>query len=126
MRTDAALVSAQSRSKRLANAYRRVAPSINAASSKSRGMVTMYERSRKVENVANRAAWMIMTPTRLLISPSCYGRSGSVCVAGRTARHPGGDHNRPDNRWGYGMIRPQEALSALSSYRRPAGLDSGG
>ena len=31
MRTDAALVSAQSRSKRLANAYRRVAPSINAA-----------------------------------------------------------------------------------------------
>ena len=79
MRTDAALVSAQSRSKRLANAYRRVAPTINAASSKSRGMVTMYERSRKVENVANRAAWMIMTPSRLLISPSCYGRSGSVC-----------------------------------------------
>ena len=36
-------------------------------------------------------------------------------VLKETARHPGGDHNRPDNRWGYGMIRPQEALSALSS-----------
>ena len=32
-----------------------------------------------------------------------------------TARHPGGHHSRPDNRWGYGMIRPEEALSALSS-----------
>ena len=26
-----------------------------------------------------------------------------------------GDHKRPDNRWGHGMIRPQEALSSLSS-----------
>ena len=33
----------------------------------------------------------------------------------QTARHPGGDHNRPDNRWGYGIIQPQDALSALSS-----------
>ena len=32
-----------------------------------------------------------------------------------TAGHPGGHHSRPDNRWGYGMIRPEEALSALSS-----------
>ena len=30
-----------------------------------------------------------------------------------TARHPGGK-NRPDNRWGYGLIRPMEALQALS------------
>ena len=36
-------------------------------------------------------------------------------VLKQTARHPGGDHNRPDNRWGYGIIQPQDALSALSS-----------
>ena len=32
-----------------------------------------------------------------------------------TARHPGGEDSRPDNRWGYGMIRPVEALKALQS-----------
>lgn len=32
-----------------------------------------------------------------------------------TARHPGGADARPDNRWGYGMIRPLEALRALRS-----------
>jgi subtilisin family serine protease len=32
-----------------------------------------------------------------------------------TARHPGGADARPDNRWGYGMIRPLEALRALQS-----------
>ena len=32
-----------------------------------------------------------------------------------TARHPKGHQSRPDNRWGYGMIRPKEALGALSS-----------
>ncbi len=32
-----------------------------------------------------------------------------------TARHPGGTDARPDNRWGYGMIRPLEALRALQS-----------
>ena len=32
-----------------------------------------------------------------------------------TARHPGGAEARPDNRWGYGMIRPREALKALRS-----------
>ena len=64
--------------------------------------------------------------------------SDIATVLKETARHPGGDHNRPDNRWGYGMIRPQEALSAVSlkdamkviesqrGIRRPAGLDSGG
>ena len=31
-----------------------------------------------------------------------------------TARHPGGTQRRPDNRWGYGMVRPVEALNALS------------
>ncbi|MCH7745731.1 MAG: S8 family serine peptidase, partial [Chloroflexi bacterium] len=31
-----------------------------------------------------------------------------------TARHPGGAQRRPDNRWGYGMIRPVEALNALN------------
>ena len=36
-------------------------------------------------------------------------------VLKETARHPGGHGSRPDNRWGYGMIRPEEALSALSS-----------
>jgi serine protease AprX len=30
-----------------------------------------------------------------------------------TSYHPGGNDLRPDNRWGYGMIRPIEALKAL-------------
>ena len=30
-----------------------------------------------------------------------------------TAVHPGGAQRRPDNRWGYGLIRPVEALRAL-------------
>ncbi len=30
-----------------------------------------------------------------------------------TAKHPGGKQRRPDNRWGYGLIRPAEALKAL-------------
>jgi len=30
-----------------------------------------------------------------------------------TAKHPEGDQRRPDNRWGYGLIRPVEALKAL-------------
>ena len=30
-----------------------------------------------------------------------------------TAKHPGGKAKRPDNRWGYGMIQPKEALAAL-------------
>lgn len=32
-----------------------------------------------------------------------------------TAHHPGGEEARPDNRWGYGIIRPVEALKALRS-----------
>ncbi len=36
-------------------------------------------------------------------------------VLKETARHPGGADARPDNRWGYGMIRPLEALRALQS-----------
>ncbi len=30
-----------------------------------------------------------------------------------TARHPGGPDQRPDNRWGFGLIQPVEALKAL-------------
>jgi subtilisin family serine protease len=30
-----------------------------------------------------------------------------------TAKHPGGAARRPDNRWGWGMLRPWEALKAL-------------
>ncbi len=36
-------------------------------------------------------------------------------VVKSTAKHPGGAGLRPDNRWGYGMIRPNEALAALLS-----------
>jgi serine protease AprX len=32
-----------------------------------------------------------------------------------TARHPDGKERRPDNRWGFGAIRPVEALNALLS-----------
>ena len=30
-----------------------------------------------------------------------------------SASHPSGMENRPDNRWGYGLIQPVEALKAL-------------
>ena len=30
-----------------------------------------------------------------------------------TAFHPGGAALRPDNRWGFGLVRPAEALAAL-------------
>jgi serine protease AprX len=30
-----------------------------------------------------------------------------------TAAHPGGPSQRPDNRWGFGLVRPAEALAAL-------------
>lgn len=30
-----------------------------------------------------------------------------------TAKHPAGNSGRPDNRWGYGLLRPMEALAAL-------------
>lgn len=31
-----------------------------------------------------------------------------------TAQHPGGNDRRPDNRWGWGVVQPVEALNALS------------
>jgi subtilisin family serine protease len=36
-----------------------------------------------------------------------------IKVLKETAKHPTG--NRPDNRWGYGAIRPVEALKALTT-----------
>jgi hypothetical protein len=36
-------------------------------------------------------------------------------VIKETALHPGGNSRRPDNRWGYGMVRPLEAMQALAS-----------
>ncbi len=36
-----------------------------------------------------------------------------IRVLKETARHPEGTILRPDNRWGYGLIRPSEALHAL-------------
>lgn len=41
--------------------------------------------------------------------------SDIIKVIKETAKHPGGPELRPDNRWGYGMIRPREALAALLS-----------
>ena len=35
-------------------------------------------------------------------------------VLKETARHPGGADRRPDNRWGYGVVQPVEALKALA------------
>jgi serine protease AprX len=34
-------------------------------------------------------------------------------VLKETVRHPGGSELRPDNRWGWGVIRPADALKAL-------------
>lgn len=36
-----------------------------------------------------------------------------INVLKETAKHPEGSHRRPDNRWGYGLIQPVEALRAL-------------
>lgn len=36
-----------------------------------------------------------------------------VRVIKETAWHPGGQHLRPDNRWGYGLVQPVKALAAL-------------
>ena len=38
-----------------------------------------------------------------------------MTILKETARHPGGADLRPDNRWGYGLIQPLEALAALRS-----------
>ena len=37
-----------------------------------------------------------------------------IQVLKETARHPAGKERRPDNRWGYGLLHPAEALKALS------------
>lgn len=39
--------------------------------------------------------------------------SDIIQVMKDTARHPEGKNMRPDNRWGYGLIQPLEALKAL-------------
>lgn len=36
-----------------------------------------------------------------------------------TAKHPDGERRRPDNRWGYGLIQPLEALQALKHEATP-------
>ena len=41
--------------------------------------------------------------------------SAIIRVVKETARHPDGNDRRPDNRWGFGLVRPVEALKALSS-----------
>ena len=40
--------------------------------------------------------------------------SDIINVMKETAKHPAGADRRPDNRWGYGLIQPVEALKALS------------
>jgi subtilisin family serine protease len=50
-----------------------------------------------------------------LLMAACPDASVSDVIRAlkETARHPEGDVLRPDNRWGYGLIRPMEALHAL-------------
>ena len=38
-----------------------------------------------------------------------------IKVLKETAKHPTGLKRRPDNRWGWGLIQPDEALKALST-----------
>lgn len=38
-----------------------------------------------------------------------------IDVLKETAKHPAGSGRRPDNRWGWGLLQPLEALNALSS-----------
>jgi subtilisin family serine protease len=39
--------------------------------------------------------------------------SDIIQVIKETAQHPGGKDLRPDNRWGFGLIRPVDAIKAL-------------
>ena len=39
--------------------------------------------------------------------------SDIISALKETSKHPNGVENRPDNRWGYGMIQPVKALQAL-------------
>ena len=39
--------------------------------------------------------------------------TGIIEALKETAKHPDGMDRRPDNRWGYGLIRPVDALKAL-------------
>lgn len=49
----------------------------------------------------------------LLLSAKQEAMAGDIIKAlTQTASHPNGD-NRPDNRWGWGMVNPWEALKAL-------------
>ena len=41
-----------------------------------------------------------------------FGKIGSSALKD-TAKHPTNGQNRPDNRWGYGLVQPVEALKAL-------------
>ena len=40
--------------------------------------------------------------------------SDIIAALKETAKHPDGEKRRPDNRWGYGLIQPVEALKSLS------------
>lgn len=52
----------------------------------------------------------------LLMAAQRNARASDIATALKeTAWHPDGKDGRPDNRWGYGMIQPKEALRALSS-----------
>jgi subtilisin family serine protease len=50
----------------------------------------------------------------LLMAAKPQARADQIINALKdTAKHPGGTGGRPDNRWGFGMIQPLEALRAL-------------
>lgn len=50
----------------------------------------------------------------LLMAAKPQARADEIINALKdTAKHPGGTGGRPDNRWGFGMIQPLEALKAL-------------
>jgi len=53
------------------------------------------------------ALWMSAVPTASI--------SDIIKALKETAIHPAGKKKRPDNRWGFGLIQPLEALKALSA-----------
>ena len=57
---------------------------------------------------------LVAQPNVLAVLPNLKIRLSAVMQALKeTAKHPGGPDLRPDNRWGYGVIRPVEALNLL-------------
>jgi len=78
----------------------------------------MHGTSMAAPHVAGVAALLMSANSRASISDI-------IQVLKNTAWHPSGPSARPDNRWGYGLIQPFDALAALSTKTSTSSASSG-